>query len=165
MNINELIGLGNRVSALSEIAGVINSNEEIVVTVKGSNAVEGKSMIFAGQARKKILNLVSSELQSILEVYNNVNNKLIQNNTNVDEVIRIYAEHKKNLDYGSQMVNTANATLASIDNLMNRITTELNAIYNTNPVQPTEEPPIDIPDESSSDEEAQPEEEDASVVE
>ena len=60
-------------------------------------------------------------------------------------------------------IPSANSVLNSIDNLMNTITTELNQ---SNPIiQPTtEDPQINIPDESSSDEEAVVEE-DASVIE
>ena len=163
MNINELIALGNNVAALSEIAGVINTNEEIAITVKGGNN-DAKSIVLAGQAREKILNLVSSELQSVMKVYSDVNLKLNQHNTNVDEVVRMYADNTKNREYGSQMLTSANSILNSIDNLMNTITTELNQGNQiVNPIT-TEEPQIDIPDESSSDDEAQPEE-DASIIE
>ena len=165
MNINELIALGNNVAALSEIAGVINTNEEISVTVKGGNN-EPKSIILAGLAREKILNLVSAELQSVMKVYTDINLKLNQHNTSVDEVVRMYADNTKNREYGSQMLTSANSILNSIDNLMNTITTELNQNYNGPIPQPTtEEPQIHIPDESSSDEGIQSEEADASIIE
>ena len=166
MNINELIALGNNVAALSEIAGVINTNEEITISVKGGNN-EPKSIVLAGQAREKILNLVSAELQSVMKVYTDINLKLTQHNTNVDEVVRMYADNTKNREYGSQMLASANSILNSIDNLMNTITTELNHDYSGSVAQPvTEDPHIEIPDESSSDEETtQPEEADASIIE
>ena len=100
MNINELIALGNNVAALSEIAGVINTNDEITISVKGGNN-EPKSIVLAGQAREKILNLVSAELQSVMKVYTDINLKLTQHNTNVDEVVmdlvtKVVENKKKN---------------------------------------------------------------------